>query len=54
LNVGRKAARKLCDLLEERDYAANKVLFRAGDEGDAICDQPGPGPHHRQATDGRN
>ena len=49
-----EAARKLCDLLEERDYAANKVLFRAGDEGDAMyVIERGRVRITVQATDGR-
>ena len=49
-----EAARKLCDLLETRDLEANKVLFRAGDAGDAMYVIEGGRVRITvQATDGR-
>jgi CRP/FNR family cyclic AMP-dependent transcriptional regulator len=49
-----EAARRLCDLLETRDCPANKFLFRAGDDGDAMyVIERGRVRITVQATDGR-
>jgi len=49
-----QAAHKLCDLLETRECRAHKILFRTGDEGDAMyVVERGRVRITVQATDGR-
>ena len=48
-----EAARELCELLESLDCKAGAVLFRAGDEGDAMyLIEEGKSPYLR-ASEGR-
>src|SRR6266487_3016910 len=49
-----EAAKKLCELLETLDCEAQKILFRAGDAGDAMyIIERGKVRISVQATDGR-